>query len=171
MKKLTVVHVAIIILSVIFAVMASSTDGEILNAAINPQNGDIAIAYVDYSGRTGVQKIALFNKDGEVLCSTSILDIHHAGLAFDNDILYVEVGKSAKKLYRYNRNGEEISLDETSGNPVFLKDDFEDWKWSPLKRRYSLDGYEYVYTLPTAFRRAKLTIKNGERICELGEIR
>ena len=63
-------------------------------AVVNPNNGDIAISYLDTSGGVSAIRVIAFNKRGRELFTEAYYKTGgHAALAFKEDILGVYVGK------------------------------------------------------------------------------
>ena len=146
---------------IIIAIIPKNVD-EITNAVVNPNNGDIAFSYCNYSERVDVLRVTVYSKEGERLFSkTFLLEGSYAALKFHEDILCVCEGRIENRKHCYDRNGAEVNANITIAE-IRERHAFDDWKSSFGKKTYSLDGYTYIYEAPTIFKHiARLTISDA----------
>ena len=138
-------------------------EGIIENAVVNSENGDIAISYVDYSYRTPLQVIDVFDKNGEKLFSESFFHSDGAvSMLFYEGALCICFGKSTKEKHIFDRNGNPVERIITI-KQIEERTAFQDWKFSFGKRMYTYGEYTYRYDAPTIFKhKSKVSIINGE---------
>lgn len=163
-KKILAILCICIVGILIIALIPKEVD-EITNAVVNPNNGDIAFCYYDYSGTVDRIRILVFNRYGEELYSKTYLEAYTPSMVFDGNELCITLGRTYEK-YSFDREGNETS-NSISADDIKKNDFFGEWAYSFAsgKMIYSLDNYKYCYEEPTIFRRrAKLTISNGETV-------
>lgn len=130
---------------------------DIIDAEVNPNNGDIAIAY-SLPTPSHVTKVVLFDKYGENLFEKSYATSEVTKLCFKEDTLAVYVGKITFEMYFYDRNGMEAppNMKEEELKKIYL---FDGWSHAFFQNTYYYEnaGFKYRYEDPTIFRRgAKL---------------
>ena len=69
MKKKAIFILVVCIIGLLIIALIPKEADEITNAVVNSNNGDVAFSYMEYSGKTNILVVALFNKDGETLYS------------------------------------------------------------------------------------------------------
>ena len=149
-----------IVLFIVLAIIPEDADG-ITNAAINPNNGDIAFSYYDSSSKVRATKVDVYNKHGELLFSkvTSNDGGSYASLKFIDNKLYVSSGRKQLK-YCFDMDGSDLDYTSYSFEE---RETFDDWKWGLRKRTFQYEDYLYVYKPPVIFRdKALLTVTNGD---------
>lgn len=168
MNKKAVFIICACIIGLVCILLIPKNVEEINNAAVNSENGDIALCYFDYSGSSVVMRVVVFDKNGEKLFSKGYFESICAEMLFDGEELCITVGKNNKK-YSFDRNGEEtdndISIEEIKEGVAF-----NGWNYSSGKYTCYFENYEYCYKQATIFsRNAIVTISNGERVVTIYE--
>jgi hypothetical protein len=130
---------------------------DISTAEVNPNNGDIAIAY-HLSTPSSVTKVILFDKYGEKLFEKSYVKSGSTTLCFKEDALVVYIGKTSHEMYFYDRNGMYVTpnMSEEELKKIYS---FTGWRHAFFQNTYYYEnaGFKYRYEDPTIFRReAKL---------------
>lgn len=170
MKKAIIISIGCILL-LLFIVLVPNEVAELKNAVVNSENGDIAFAYADYTGRTAMLRVTLCSKDGTVLFSKKIsTDLNNVGIAFVKSNVYVCVGRIEHKTYCFNRSGNAMDFEFLSKEFIHECDAFDGWDFSFGKRTCAFGEYKYQYNTPTFFKHsAKLTVRNEENITTIYE--
>lgn len=157
----------------LIAIFLIPKDAErIQNAVVNPENGDIAICYFDYSGRADATRVSVYTKNGEKLYSKGYVGRTFLYMQFFGEELCVITSRDYEKSF-FDRSGKETDNDTLVGNIENITA-FEGWDYSWWSSEYTcyLNGYEYCYKQPTMFRRsATLTISNGTDVFTIYESR
>lgn len=158
-RKVILLFCAGIIALLIIAIIPKNAV-TISNAVVNENNGDIAFCYF-YPTKFGILNVDLYSKDGDKLFSQTFkAGGGYGALRFYNDKLYVSYGKTDKKTCVIDRSGN-VSDTDIPSEIISTADTFKGWSSVRGKKTYSLDGYTYIYEMPTVFhRRAELTISN-----------
>ena len=163
-KKARILLISLI-LGVFIMLLIPKNANHISNAAINPNNGDIAFCYYDYSSETKAIRVEVYSKSGELLFSkVTGGDGAYADLLFIDDELYVSSGRDNRR-YRFDRDGNEPGYDVPY--KIFEETqkarNFDSWKFSLGKRTFQYEDYLYVYKPPMILRdKALLTVTNGD---------
>lgn len=133
----------------------------ILDATVNEQNGDVAIAYYESTSFGSILCVVVFDREGHELYSDSFWVSTGAEMAFKDNILCVTVGHK-DELYGYDREGNVVG---SLMSPKAIREaeaGFERWSGF-FTQTYTLGEYTYCYKQPTIFRRkAQLTITHGD---------
>ena len=164
-KKIVLILIGAILMLAIIAIIPKDVNA-VLNAAVNPENGDIAFAVPDDDGRTTMLRITLCDKNGEVLFSKKFLtNLSSVGIKYYENHIYICVGRMDRKIYCFDRNGCSVDGKYLPEDEIYSEGVFAGWESSFGKYSYSLGEYKYQYYAPTIFRHhAELTILNGENI-------
>lgn len=160
MKKKAIFILVVCIIGLLIIALIPKEADEITNAVVNSNNGDVAFSYMEYSGKTNILVVALFNKDGEKLYSKTFFSgTSYASLNFHEDKLHVYIGRT-KETHCYDRTGASAEVALTT-EEIKSSGTFGGWKHSFGKRTYELNGYTYNYYSPTIFRdKAEVVISN-----------
>lgn len=161
-KKVAII-IIVCILGILLIYMLPTEVTDITNAAVNAETGDIAFCYLDYSGRTEVLKVAVFNKEGQKLFSRSFLpNGSYADLLFHEGKLYVCVGRT-EDLYCLQMDGSDFPEPVLAIEDVKATDAFSGWGYLSRQHTYSWGEYMYCYNEPGVFsHHASMTITHGE---------
>ena len=158
-KKYILIACVCIVGLLIIALLPKEAE-PILDATVNEQNGDIAIAYYENSSFGSVLCVVVFDREGRELFADSFWVSTGAEMAFKDNILCVTVGYK-DELHGYDREGNEVGSLMSPEAIRKAEAGFERWSGF-FTQTYTLDEYTYCYKQPTIFRRnAQLTLTHG----------
>lgn len=138
--------VLFLIIGVIIIIFASHTDNyvEIIDAAVDPGNGDIAFAYSD--AVNGNYFVSSFDSNGTILFSKS----YHSGhgtvyLQYDQEKLFVYVS-GGSVLFVYDRDGNEIDESTDTGwIKELTEEQWDGWEKKSGSLCSTVGENEYIY--------------------------
>lgn len=164
-KKARILLIALTVGFFIMLVIPKNAN-RITNAAINPNNGDIAFCYYDYSSEIKAVRVEMYTKSGELLFSkVTGGGGAYADLLFIDGNLYVCSGRSNLR-FCFDRMGNELGNDDVpfeDYKKAQSAGEFDGWKWTLTKWTFRYEDCVYVYKPPVIFRdKAQLTVTNGD---------
>lgn len=140
--------ICILIGLILIALIPGKNVAQIENAAINPENGDIAFTYFYHERSTIV--LALYNANGEALFSTGIDSDggSYSTMTFNGENLCIYISRT-NILYEFSRDGTQVKKSEMPREQVDMPDLWHGWDPMRGKKQFEQNGYLYVYEYST----------------------